>query len=71
MDIREKLKNKMDEDVKKNNNNLEIIQRIADKTPTYNIDINQHIESCRISINIINQKEETIKILRDMLEKRD
>lgn len=50
---------------------LERIQKIATKTLTYNKDINQHIESCRISLKIIDQREDTIKILRDMLANKD
>ena len=50
---------------------IQQIKYIANKEPTYNKDINQHIESCRISMKIINKKENTISILRNMLEKRD
>ena len=49
---------------------LESIKMIADKTFTFNKDINQHIVSCRISMEIINKKENTIGILRNMLENR-
>ena len=50
---------------------LERIQMIANKNLTYNKDINQHIESCKISIDIINQKDNTIDILRNMLTIKD
>ena len=50
---------------------IKLIQKIANKTPTYNKDINQHIETCRISLSIIEQKESTIRTLREMLEQRD
>lgn len=47
------------------------IQYIADKEPTYNRLINQHIESCKISMQIINEKLDIIAILQTMLEERD
>ena len=50
---------------------IKLIQKIANKTPTYNKDINQHIETCRISLSIIEQKESKIQTLREMLEQRD
>lgn len=50
---------------------LERIHKIAAKTLTYNKDINQHIESCKISLKIIDQREDTIKILRDMIADRN
>ena len=52
-------------------NRLRRIKNIASKSFTYNKDINQHIESCKISIKIINEQEEMINILRTMLGKRD
>ena len=53
------------------NHKLERIKNIADKTLTYNRDINQHIESCKISMKIIKEKDDEIDILRTMLIKRD
>lgn len=50
---------------------MERLRLIAGKEMTYNIDINQHIESCRISIDIIEQKENTIKVLRQLLRQKD
>ena len=50
---------------------LESIKLIADKNFTFNKDINQHIESCKISMQIINEKLDIIARLRTMLEERD
>ena len=49
---------------------LESIKLIADKNFTFNKDINQHIESCKISMQIINEKLDIIVRLRTMLEER-
>ena len=46
---------------------IKLIQRKANKIPTYNKDINQHIETCRISLSIIDQKESTIIHVKTML----
>ena len=62
--LEKSLCNQMEDEIK-------LIQKIANKTPTYNKDINQHIETCRISLSIIEQKESTIRTLREMLEQRD
>ena len=52
-------------------NKLERIKKIADKAFTYNKDINQHIESCRMSMKLLNKIDDKIDILKNMLEKRD
>ena len=52
-------------------NNIQRIRVVADKSPSYNKDINQHIESCKISMTIINQQKDIIKTLRSMLMLRD
>ena len=50
---------------------IQQIKYIANKEPTYNKDINQHIESCRISVQVINEQLDTISMMQKMLERRD